>query len=64
MSRLIICCAVITLFVGCYPQPKLDPVKTSIEETQQMQNATFEDGTPVKDGRRGKRKRREQEKAE
>ena len=58
MLRLIVCVVFLSLLVGCYPEPKVEPVKPTPEYIERMRNATHPDGSPVGErgmGRRGKK---------
>ena len=47
MSRLLILVIFVGCFVGCYPQPKVEPVRPTAEHIEQMKKATKADGTPL-----------------
>ena len=48
MSRFLICLGIVSLFVGCYPQPEVEPVTPTPEHVERMKNAVHGDGTPVR----------------
>ena len=47
MSRLLVLVVFVSFFVGCYPQPEVEPVRPTAEHIEQMKNATKGDGTPL-----------------
>ena len=47
MSRLFVFVVFVSFFVGCYPEPKVEPVRPTTEHIEQMRNATLPDGTPL-----------------
>ena len=47
MSRLLVLAVFVSCFVGCYPQPEVEPVRPTVEHIQEMQQATLPDGTPL-----------------
>ena len=47
MSRLLVLVVFVSCFVGCYPQPKVEPVRPTAEHIEQMKQATMADGTPL-----------------
>ena len=47
MSRLLLSVVFVSFFVGCYPQPEVEPLRPTVEHLEQMSNATYADGTPV-----------------
>ena len=47
MSRLLVLVVFVSCFVGCYPQPEVEPVRPTVEHIQEMQQATLPDGTPL-----------------
>ena len=55
--RFLVCVVFVGLLVGCYPEPKVKPVKVSPECVERMCNATHSDGTPIVDARLGRRKK-------
>ena len=48
MSRLFLLLGVLSLFVGCYPEPKLEPVEPTKEHIERMKNAVHGDGSPMR----------------
>ena len=61
MSRLLVCVVFVSLFAGCYPEPKVEPVKLTPEYIARMENATHPDGTPVIDPSRSRRRNKVEE---
>ena len=47
MSRLLVLFVFVSVFVGCYPQPEVEPVRPTVEHIEQMKQATLADGTPL-----------------
>ena len=47
VSRLLVVVVCVSFFVGCYPQPEVEPVRPTVEHIEQMQQATLPDGTPL-----------------
>ena len=37
----------VSFFVGCYPEPEVEPVRPTAEHIEQMRKATLPDGTPL-----------------
>ena len=48
MCRLLVCLSLVSLVVGCYPEPETNPVEPSPEHIERMQNAVHGDGTPIR----------------
>jgi len=47
VSRLLVFVAFFSFFVGCYPEPKVEPLRPTVEHIEQMRKATRADGTPL-----------------
>lgn len=58
MSRLFVCVVFVSLFVGCYPEPQVEPVTPTPELIERMSNATHADGSPLIDPRPGRQRRK------
>ena len=47
VSRLLVCLVFVSCFVGCYPEPKVEPVKLTPEFKERMRNMKNPDGSPI-----------------
>ncbi len=47
MYRLLACVVFVSFFVGCYPEPKVEPVKLTPEFMEKMRNMKNPDGSPI-----------------
>ena len=47
VSRLLVCVVFVSCFVGCYPEPEVEPVKLTPEFKERMSNMKNPDGSPI-----------------
>ena len=47
VSRLLVRVVFVSCFVGCYPEPELEPVKLTPEFKERMSNMKNPDGSPI-----------------
>ena len=47
VSRLLVCVVFVSCFVGCYPEPEVEPVKLTPESIERMRNMKTPDGSPI-----------------